>query len=82
MHTEREPLITTPAMEGSDEEYDANDDIDVDDNNDNDNSSAIHFPMKATHYHKDEEDLAAPSVDGNYLYLLQLHVFIKGELYF
>jgi hypothetical protein len=76
MRTSREPQITAPAMEGSDEEYEdqdtqanANDDID---DNDDDNSSAIHFPPKATRYHQDEEDLAAPSVDSNYLYLLPL----------
>jgi len=74
-------------MEGSDEEYqdqdtqaNANDNIDVDDDNDDNNSSAIHFP--ATHYCQEEEDLTAPSVDGNYLYLLLLHVFIRCELYF
>ena len=87
MHTVHEPQITAPAMEESDEEYqdqdtqaNANDNINVNEDNDDDNSSAIHFP--AARYHQEEEDLTAPSVDGNYLYLLLLHVLIRCELCF
>jgi len=72
--------------EDMDSQANPNDDIDVDDDNGDDNSSAIHFPtnvskdlhlVKSTHCHQDEEDLAAPPVDGKYLCFLLLHIFIR-----
>ena len=68
-----------------DVQADPNDDIDVDNNGD-DNSSSIHFPtnvtnslrpVKSARYHQDEEDLSAPPVDGKYLCLLSLQIFIR-----